>query len=118
PEPARKRASEPPRRPTWLARRPSRARSAPDFSWLATHALNHTAPPPRPSVARVPMRLVVIPLAVAFGLALLAATFLWHPPALVITPGHPIDVSRDLSVTGADIHPITGHYMLTPVDIR
>jgi PDZ domain-containing protein len=42
---------------------------------------------------------------------------LYHPPVAVITPGHAIDVARDISITGTRVYQPTGRYLLTPIDI-
>ena len=48
-------------------------------------------------------------------LLLAGAAALYHPPMIVVTPLPPIDVSHDITVVGAPVHPVHGRYLLLPV---
>jgi hypothetical protein len=56
-----------------------------------------------------------IGMAAAIASAGSLAGALYHPPMLVVTPLHPVDISRDIVVTGAPTHPVHGRYLLLPV---
>jgi CRP-like cAMP-binding protein len=44
-----------------------------------------------------------------------AAALLYHPPLVVVSAGHPVDVSADAVVRGATTYPLHGRYVLLPV---
>jgi len=69
------------------------------------------AVPPQP---RLPRRAIAMIAAVLF-LAALAAGFTYHPPLAIARPGDAIDVTRDVTVSGAPTYPVRGRYLLLPV---
>ncbi|HVL81620.1 MAG TPA: site-2 protease family protein [Actinomycetota bacterium] len=56
---------------------------------------------------------VVVSLAIAA-----AAGFLYHPPVAVITPGDTLDVTRDITISGAETSEVNGRYLLTSVRLE
>ncbi len=100
-------------------RPPSAGRGS--FSRLAGRAFQGETSPASPEVPRPPSmsrrarRLVLAgTLTAATGLVSGGLT-LYHPPIVVVTPGSPIDVSGDITVTGAPVTRPSGKYLLTPV---
>lgn len=96
--------------------RPGRA-----LSWdQALEALSHLDR--RPRVAeRAPlpptsMWFRLIPTAILSAL-LAGFAFFFHPPLAVITAGAPVDVVRDISITGATVDRPIGRYLMTTVDV-
>jgi hypothetical protein len=114
---ARKRASETPKRPAWLGPARGRGRTAPDLSWIPSVGREHPRLP-RPAVPAVRLRTVLVPATAMLCAVLVTFAVLWHPPALVVTPGEPIDVTADLGVSGVRTYPVHGRFVLTPVTIR
>lgn len=112
--PPRRRARRVPDRPASLRFRDAATGRSGSFPRLAESTFRHRAPPrsvERFHPVRVVAKLLVVPVA-----ALLAALlFFWHPPVVVISPGNAVDISGDLRVTGAPIHPVNGRYIMTPV---
>ena len=86
----------------------------------AVAALGALPPPPVPSTTEpsVARRFWWVGPAAA-GLALAAAALLlYHPPRLVLSPGRPVDVIADITVTGAPTYQPAGHYLLLWVNAR
>jgi CRP/FNR family cyclic AMP-dependent transcriptional regulator len=71
----------------------------------------------RPQVAPAHMRVRLAALAAAV-VALSLVVLIYHPPLAVITPGSPIDVTEDITISGAREYPVRGRYLLTPVRIE
>ncbi|MBV9933503.1 MAG: cyclic nucleotide-binding domain-containing protein [Actinobacteria bacterium] len=46
------------------------------------------------------------------------AGWAYHPPVLVVHPLAPVDVSRDIVVHGAPVHPVHGRYLLLTVKLE
>ena len=59
----------------------------------------------------------VAPASAAVALAA-AALLLYHPPRLVLSAGRPIDVTADITVTGAPTYQPSGHYLMLWVNAR
>ena len=72
-----------------------------------------TAPDRSPPVLapRRTRRLIVLG---AF-VAALAAAAVWHPPVAVVAPGPAVDISGDVTITGAPTTPINGRYLVPTV---
>ena len=49
------------------------------------------------------------------ALIIAAAGYLYHPPVVVFRPGLTLDVTQDISITGANTTPVSGEYLLTSV---
>ena len=86
----------------------------------AAAALGALPPPPSNATAEssVARRFWwVVP--AAAGIALAAALLLlYHPPRLVLSAGRPVDVTGDITVTGAPTYRPSGHYLLLWVNAR
>src|SRR3954465_5414899 len=86
----------------------------------AAAALGALPPPPsnataEPGVARRFWWIVPAAAGIALAAALL---LLYHPPRLVLSAGRPVDVTGDITVTGAPTYQPSGHYLLLWVDAR
>jgi PDZ domain-containing protein len=112
--------------PRWLAPvHPSRSSdgTAPppaegSFAWLAAQALRRQPAPALGSVAAgVSVRAVALGTTAVLLPLVLAVSLLWHPPVAVVTPGEPVDVTADITVSGVPVHAVNGAYILTPVDV-
>jgi hypothetical protein len=73
-----------------------------------------SAPKPQPVRQPLSWRMRGGLVAGAVCLAAIVGT-LYHPPMMVVTPLHPVDISRDIVVTGVQTHPVHGRYLLLPV---
>ncbi len=71
--------------------------------------------PTVPSVTKKWWKLGLVTSAVA---AVGAFSLSYHPPVAVVSPGEPIDVSEDISITGAKVYRPNGRYLLTTVRIE
>jgi PDZ domain-containing secreted protein/Zn-dependent protease len=40
---------------------------------------------------------------------------IYHPPYVVISPGPALDLSQDVEIVGADVHPVNGRYLLVSI---
>ena len=73
---------------------------------------------PPPEVAERPRRRSratwIVPLVFLVGIA----GFLFHPPMVVLAPGESFDVVKDIRVTGIDVDPVKGKYLLTSVAVE
>lgn len=58
----------------------------------------------------------LIPSAV-LAVVLAGLLLFFHPPLAVVTAGAPVDVVRDISITGTRIDTPTGRYLMTTVDV-
>lgn len=98
------------RRLTWAEaiQRLSQAGDVPDVHPIEQQPAYDTRPSTGVRVATLAALLASF---VAFAL-------LYHPPVAVITPGRPIDVTEDISISGARSYPVHGSYLLTPVRIQ
>jgi len=65
-------------------------------------------PPPRP-------RALVVAIAAAVLATAVVVAALYHPPYGVVSPGPVIDVSHDIEISGAAVHPVHGRYLLLTV---
>ncbi|MHB8463721.1 MAG: cyclic nucleotide-binding domain-containing protein [Acidimicrobiales bacterium] len=101
-------------RPAALACSPPQARPP-----HARSSHRHSQPPAdlTTSPRRVATRRSRGPLFVAAVMSaiLVTVSLTAHPPVVVVTPGQPIDVAGDLSITGAPTWPVHGHYIVTSV---
>jgi len=61
----------------------------------------------------VRLRRAVMALAVFAALGIVGARY--HPPKILVSPGEPIDISHDITITGVATRPPVGRYVLTPV---
>ena len=50
--------------------------------------------------------------------ALVVGAQQYHPPVVLLSPGRAIDISGDVTITGAPVYPVHGHYLMTPVRLR
>ena len=71
---------------------------------------------PRPALsvpmsrrARLAVASVVVVLTVAVGT-------LWHPGPVVVRPGAPVDITGDVTITGAPTTPVNGRYLVLVVE--
>jgi PDZ domain-containing protein len=65
--------------------------------------------PPRPPAA------MVLAIAAAALVSAVVAAAVYHPPYGVVSPGPVIDVSHDVEISGAAVHPVHGRYLLLTV---
>jgi PDZ domain-containing protein len=76
---------------------------------------------PAPTVAPDPPRPLPWPWRVGIGAAIAIAAGLagwaYHPPVLVVRPLPAVDVSRDITVTGAPVRAVRGRYLLLTVKL-
>jgi PDZ domain-containing protein len=56
--------------------------------------------------------------AVAVAALLVGIAYRYHPPIAVVAAAKPIDVVQDITITGVDVAPPTGKYLLTSVQVR
>ena len=76
-------------------------------------------PPVAAPIQRVPIdRRWWLAVAGVVAAALGAVLFAYHPPRLVLSAGRPIDVVRDVQVSGAATYPPSGHYLMLWVKAR
>jgi hypothetical protein len=47
--------------------------------------------------------------------SILGIALLYHPPLVVVTAGHPVDITDDITIDGATTYPVRGRYVLLPV---
>jgi PDZ domain-containing protein len=94
----------PPGARPWAARQPLRRR--PHRSMRHRFDADPLPPPRRGAVV------VIAALVLATALA---AGALYHPPYGVVRPGPVIDVSHDVEISGAAVHPVHGRYLLLTV---
>ena len=50
--------------------------------------------------------------------ALVFAAGSYHPPVLLLSPGDPVDISNDVTISGVPVYPVHGRYLMTPVRLR
>jgi PDZ domain-containing secreted protein/Zn-dependent protease/CBS domain-containing protein len=54
---------------------------------------------------------------VVFAMALCVG-FIYHPPYIVLSPGPAIDLSGDVRISGTEVHPVNGRYLLVSVRLE
>ncbi len=95
--------------------RPKPRVSAAPIAIRATPRVAHTvARAPAPPV-RTGRSLLPWAIAGAVVVALLALAARYHPPVVMLTPGTAVDISNDVTITGAPTYPLNGRYLMTPV---
>jgi PDZ domain-containing protein len=75
-------------------------------------ALSALPPAPRRRRRWRPFACVLAAVAIAA-----AGGVLYHPPVAVLEPGAAFDVSRDITIAGARVYPVSGRYLVTPVRV-
>jgi PDZ domain-containing protein len=76
----------------------------------------YDAVPPPPLTRR--QRFARVGVMAAFIVAVTAFGTQYHPGPIVVTPGHPIDITDDITISGVPARHTSGHYLLTPVEFQ
>jgi PDZ domain-containing protein len=54
----------------------------------------------------------------AAAITIAGVALLYHPPVVVVTPGHTFDAATDIVIEGRPVGPVNGRYMVTPVEAK